>query len=147
MQKRQFYITSVRQEDHLARIYTTLQCNHCGREEYFRTKRKLYPWRWLRNNEWEFSWELVHCCVTHVTEQWWRQWILHVLGSFILARVTRQFIVRLILFWNGYCLLDWNSNPMFYANPLLQKTFNLVLIKLKKYLIAEGSSGSNGWPG
>ena len=22
---------------------------------------------------------------------------------------------------NGYCLLDWNSNPMFYANPLLQK--------------------------
>jgi len=28
------------------------------------------PWRWLRNNEWEFSWELVHCYVTHVTEQW-----------------------------------------------------------------------------
>ena len=28
------------------------------------------PWRWLRNSEWEFSWELVHCYVTHVTEQW-----------------------------------------------------------------------------
>ena len=26
-----------------------------------------------------------------------------------------------------------------------KKTFNLRLIKLKKYLIAEGSSGSNGW--
>jgi len=39
----------------------------------------------------------------------------------ILARVTRQFIVRLKLFLNGYCPLDWNSNPMFYANPLLQK--------------------------
>ena len=25
-----------------------------------------------------------------------------------------------------------------------KKTFNLILIKLKKYLIAEGSSGSNG---
>ena len=25
------------------------------------------------------------------------------------------------LFSNGYCPLDWNSNPMFYANPLLQK--------------------------
>jgi len=22
---------------------------------------------------------------------------------------------------NGYCSLDWNSNPMFYANSLLQK--------------------------
>jgi len=29
------------------------------------------PWRWLRNSECEFSWELVvHCYVTHVTEQW-----------------------------------------------------------------------------
>ena len=25
---------------------------------------------WLRNNEWEFSWELVYCYVTHITEQW-----------------------------------------------------------------------------
>ena len=30
----------------------------------------IAPWRWLRNNEWEFSWELVYCYVTHVTEQW-----------------------------------------------------------------------------
>ena len=28
------------------------------------------PWRWLRNNEWEFSWELIYCYVTHVTERW-----------------------------------------------------------------------------
>ena len=28
------------------------------------------PWRWLRNNEREFSWELVHCYVMNVTEQW-----------------------------------------------------------------------------
>ena len=28
------------------------------------------PWRWLSNNEWELSWELVHCYVTHVTKQW-----------------------------------------------------------------------------
>ena len=38
-----------------------------------------------------------------------------------ISRVTRQFIVRLKLLSNGYCPLDWNSNPMFFANPLLQK--------------------------
>ena len=32
---------------------------------------------------------------------------------------------------------------MLYANPLLQKTFNLIWINFN-YLIAEGSSGSNG---
>jgi len=37
------------------------------------------------------------------------------------ARVTGQFIVRLILFSIGNCPLDWNSIPMFYANPSLQK--------------------------
>jgi len=42
-------------------------------------------------------------------------------GSFILARVTGQFIVRLISSSNGNCPLDWNSNSMLYANPLLQK--------------------------
>ena len=80
------------------------------------------------------------CSVTLAAQQWmrvlmgarplWRnarhrtmisQLILHVLGSFILARVTRQFIVRLKLLSNRYYPLDWNSNPMFYANPLLQK--------------------------
>ena len=80
------------------------------------------PWHWLRNNEWEFSWELFHCYVMHVTEQWQCQLILHVLGSFILTWVTSQFNVRLKLFSNGYCPLDWNSNPMFYANPLVQKS-------------------------
>ena len=38
-----------------------------------------------------------------------------------ISRVTRQFIGRLKLFWNWYCPLGWNSNPKFYANPLLQK--------------------------
>jgi len=38
-----------------------------------------------------------------------------------ISPVTRQFIARLKLFSNGYCPLDWNSNPMFYAKPLLQK--------------------------
>ena len=31
------------------------------------------------------------------------------------------------------------------CKPIAPKIFNLILIKLKKYLIAEGSSGSNGW--
>ena len=80
------------------------------------------------------------CSVTLATQQWMRVLMgarpllrnarhrtvimpvnLHVLGPFKLARVTRQFIVRLKVFSNGYCPLDWNSNPMFYANPLLQK--------------------------
>jgi len=74
----------------------------------------------LRAMNEKLSWELVHCCVTNVTEQWQRQ-VLGVLGSFILARVTGQFIVRLKLFPNGNCPLDWNTNPMLYANPLLQK--------------------------
>ena len=47
-----------------------------------------------------------------------------VIGSFILARVAGQFIVCLKLFSKGNCPLDWNSNPMFYTNPLLQKTFS-----------------------
>jgi len=54
---------------------------------------------------------------------------LCVLGSFILARVAGQFFqffVHLKLFLNENCPLDWNSNPMFCANPLLQKTPNLM---------------------
>ena len=81
-----------------------------------------------------------HCSVTLATQQWMRvlmgarpllcnarhrTMITPVnpprLRLIHIARVTRQFIVRLKLFWNGYCLLDWNSNPMFHANPLLQK--------------------------
>jgi len=47
--------------------------------------------------------------------------VLSVLGSFILARVTRQFVARSKLFSNGNCPFDWNSNPMLSANPLIQK--------------------------
>jgi len=59
---------------------------------------------------------------------------LRSIGSFILSRVTGQFIVSFeILEWE--LSTDWNSNPMFCANPLLQKTFSLVWeLYLKKYL-------------
>ena len=56
----------------------------------------------------KFSWELSHCYVTYATEQWYRQLVLCVLGSFILTQVTGQFFVRLKLFSNGNCPLDWN---------------------------------------
>jgi len=46
----------------------------------------------------------------------------------ISARVTGELFVRLKLFSNGNCPLDWNSNSMFYANPLLQKMLNLIWI-------------------
>jgi len=48
-------------------------------------------------------------------------------GSFILARVTGQFIVSLKLFSNGHNPLDWNSNPIFHANPLLQEDIESVM--------------------
>ena len=32
-------------------------------------------WCWLRNNEWEASWDLVRCCVTYVTEQRCQIWV------------------------------------------------------------------------
>ena len=75
----------------------------------------------------------------------WARVKLCVPGSFILARVTGQFIVRLKVFPNGNYLhfsnenylLEWNSNPMFYANPLLQKTLSGLNYILKKYF--------NGW--
>jgi len=83
--------------------------------------------RYVTRNE-KFSWEFAYCYVTYVTEQWQHQSVLCVLGSFILARVTGLFLVRLKLFSNANCPLDWNSNPMFYANPLLQNTLNLIWI-------------------
>jgi len=52
-----------------------------------------------------------------------------VLGTFKIARVTGQFIVRLKLFSNGNCPLDWNTNPMFYANQLPQKIFSLIQVR------------------
>jgi len=56
----------------------------------------------------------------------------------ILARVTGQLIVRLNLFSNGNCPLDWNS--IFYANPLLKKNIQFDMKYLFEYLISEGSS-------
>jgi len=82
----------------------------------------------------KFSWEPVHCYVTRVTNQWWRQLVLCVLGSLILARVTGQFFVRLKLFSNGNCPLEWTSKSMFYANPLLQEIFNVIWIIFLKIL-------------
>ena len=41
--------------------------------------------------------------------------LIHISLSY--QTVYRSFEILL----EGYCLLDWNSNPMFYANPLLQK--------------------------
>ena len=67
--------------------------------------------------------------------------MLHVLGSFILARVTRQFIVRLKLFSNGYGPLDWNSNPIFYANLLLQKSIQSDQNYTEKILNCTGQLG------
>ena len=55
-------------------------------------------------------------------------------------RVYRSF--EIILEWVLSIGLEFKSNVL--CKPMLQKTFNLILIKLKKYLIAEGSSGSNG---
>ena len=63
-----------------------------------------------------------------------------VLAWFILARVTWQFFVRLILLSNGNCPLDWNSKSMFYANPLLQKIFNLIWIIFSKMVKALGAA-------
>ena len=43
------------------------------------------------------------------------------LGLIHISPSCQTVIVRLNIIWNGYCLLDWNSNPMFYTKPLLQK--------------------------
>jgi len=44
-----------------------------------------------------------------------------------------------ILEWD--CPLDWNFNPMFYANPLLQKIYNLICIIFSKILSCRGQLG------
>jgi len=54
--------------------------------------------------------------------------VLCVLGSFILARGTGQFFVRLKLLSNGNCPLDLNLNPMFCAYPSLQKNIQSDMI-------------------
>jgi len=53
---------------------------------------------------------------------------LSIVGSFILA----ELLVNFLFVWNysqtGNCPWDWISNPVFYANPLLQKTSDRILI-------------------
>jgi len=70
--------------------------------------------------------------------------LIHISPSY--RTVYRSFDI--ILEWN--CPLDCNWNPMFYANPLLQKNSmfyfeNTQLHKFEKYSIADGISGSSGW--
>jgi len=48
-------------------------------------------------------------------------------GSFILARVTGQFIVRLKLFSNGYCPLEFKSTCSMQTH-CFKKTSNLIRI-------------------
>jgi len=56
-------------------------------------------------------------------------------------------------YWAIYCWFEiilkigtvhWTSNSMLYINPLLQKNTQGDVNYFKKYLIASGSSGSNG---
>jgi len=64
---------------------------------------------------------------------------LSILGSFILARVAGQFFIRLKYYsQDGNCPWDWILNPMFYANPLLRKTFSSIWIMLYKILNSIG---------
>ena len=49
--------------------------------------------------------------------------------------------LRLKLFSNGYCPLDWNSNPMFYANTLLQKNIQSDMNEIEKILNCRGQLG------
>jgi len=57
------------------------------------------------------------------------------IGSLILTRVSRQLIIRLNLFCE--MSTDWILNLVFYANPLLQKTLNLILQRAARALTDE----------
>ena len=46
--QRQLHITVVTQEDHLACRYHFRQCNHCGREEYYKNTSPVKRYRILR---------------------------------------------------------------------------------------------------
>ena len=105
------------------------------------------------------------CSVTLATQQWMRvlMWarpllrnarhrtmitpvnpprlrLIHVSPSY--QTVYRSF--EIILEWVMSIGLEFKSNVL-CKSIASKKTFNLMWIKLKKYLIAEGSSGSNGW--
>ena len=105
------------------------------------------------------------CSVTLATQQWMRVLI----GARLLLRNARhrtmitpvnpprlrlirispsyQTVYRsfeIILEWVLSIGLEFKSSVL--CKPIAsKKTFNLIWIKLKKYVIAEGSSGSNGW--
>ena len=65
--------------------------------------------------------------------------LIHISPSY--QTVYRSF--EIILEWVLSIGFEFKSNVL--CKPIaLKKTFNLILIKLKKYLIAEGSSDSNG---
>ena len=64
--------------------------------------------------------------------------LIHISPSY--QTVYRSF--EIILKWVLTIGLELKLNIL--CKPIASKKFNLILIKLKKYLIAEGSSGSNG---
>jgi len=73
------------------------------------------------------SWSSAYYKLIHISPNYWT--------------VYRSF--EIFLEWE--LSTDWNSNTMLSANPLLQKTINLIWIIFRKHFIADGSSGSNGW--
>ena len=65
--------------------------------------------------------------------------LIHISPSY--QTVYRSF--EIIPEWVLSIGLEFKSNSM--QTHCFKKTFNLILIKWKKYLIVEGSSGSSGW--
>ena len=71
-----------------------------------------------------------------------RLWLIHISTSY--QTVYRS--LEIILEWVAYCPLDSNSNPNFLCKPTASKKHSICYeLNWKKYLIAEGSSGSSGW--
>ena len=68
-----------------------------------------------------------------------------VLGSFIFARVTGQFIVRLKLFSSGRLSIVLEFKSTVLCKSIASKKYSIWYeLYFKNYLIAEGSSGSIG---
>jgi len=84
----------------------------------------------------KLSWELIHCYVTYITD--WRQFVLYVLGPFILSRVAGLFIVRLKLFskWELSNGLEFNVLCKSIASKKQSMWYELYL---KKYLLAKAA--------
>jgi len=93
-------------------------------------------WRQLQNNEWEVLVRtrvlLRHrAVITPVS-------LLRMLGSYVLARVTGQFFVRLKLFSNGNCRFEFKFNVL--CKSIASKIHSIWYeLYLKKYLIEEGN--------